>query len=385
MKKNTIIYALAISCLVLSSCDKDPVPNPDGTFPECTVLTGNQNDDIILTNHVADPAVPDYCIEGTYQVFANLVIEPGVKIQMKNGSKISVIGNGSFKSVGTSGERIKIQGESTSLKGQWEFIYIRTNTPENRIEYTDITGGGSNATYNALVYVDLSGYLNVDESYFGFSAANGLKAGTPNVTLGGVSNSVFSLNDLYPIEIDAQQIGSIASSNTGDANLYDLIQVHDSQLTSPTTINACSSFPYHIIGQFGINSDVTVQPGTRFQFEAGARMIVWTGGSFNCVGTAADRIRFTGDSATPGSWEGIRYISSTSTLNRFDYCDFSYGGSSSTYTGIITLWTTSYLRLGNSSVTNSAGHGLFNPNNASTFVDDGNNSFSGNAMGDFGN
>jgi len=114
-------------------------------------------------------------------------------------------------------------------------------------------------------------------------------------------------------------------------------------------------------------------------------MIVWTGGSFNCVGTAADRIRFTGDSATPGSWEGIRYISSISTLNRFDYCDFSYGGSSSTYTGIITLWTTSYLRLGNSSVTNSAGHGLFNPNNASTFVDDGNNSFSGNAMGDFGN
>ena len=384
MKTHKILYLLALSSLAITSCEKDPVPNPDGTFPECTVLTGNQTTDIILTNHVVDPAVPDYCIEGSYLVSANLVIEPGVKIQMKNGSKIEIIGNGSFKSVGNSSERIKIQGESPLLKGQWKFIYIRTNNTDNQLEYTDITGGGSDANYNALVYVDLYGSLSVNESFFGYSASNGLKAGTYNATLGTVSNSVFTLNDLYPISIDALQIGSIAPNNIGEQNLYNLIEVDDSQLTNPTTINA-SYFPYYIKGQFGINTDVIVQPGTDFRFAAGAKMIVWSGASLNCVGTASNRITFEGNSATPGSWEGIRFNSSTSTSNRFEYCDFSYGGGHATFEGMITLWTTSYLFVGNSSITNSARYGIFNNNDNSTFDDGGGNTFSGNVLGDFGN
>lgn len=373
--KNTFLYLFALSCLTLGSCEKDPIPNPDGTFPECIVLTGNQTTDIVLTNHITDPNVPDYCIEGDYDVTANLVIEPGVKIQMKNGARIQVIGNGTFNCVGTASDRIKIGGESSTLKGQWEVIYIRTNSPENRIEYTDITGGGSHTTYNALVYIDLSGSLSTLESLYAFSASNGLKAGTDDATLGEVSLCDFSLNDLYPISIDAQQIGAIDLNNNGGSNLYDMIEVDDSQLTTPTTIHR-SIFPYLIRGQFGINTEVTIEAGADFLFDTDARMIVWPSGSISCIGTPTYKINFLGLNPTAGSWQGFRFNSSTSSDNRFEHCNFSHGGGSGTYQGMIALWTTSTVRVGNCDFTNSARYAIYNHSQASTVNDDLNNTWS---------
>jgi hypothetical protein len=373
--KNTFLYLVALSCLTLGSCEKDPVPNPDGTFPDCIVLTGNQTTDIVLTNHVVDPNVPDYCIEGDYDITANLVVEPGVKIQMKNGARIQVIGNGTFNCVGTASERIRIGGESSTLKGQWEVIYIRTNSPENRIEYTDITGGGSHTTYNALVYIDLSGSLSTLESLYAFSASNGLKAGTDDATLGEVSQCDFSLNDLYPISIDAKQIGSIGIGNDGGNNFHQLIEVDAAQLTETTTINR-TPFPYLISGVFGINSDVTINPGTSFRFAANAKMIVWPEGTITCIGTPTNKIYFRGLDQTAGSWQGVQFNSSNTNVNRFEHCNFANGGGSSTYLGMITMWTNSNVRVGNSDFTNSEGYAIYNHNQTSNFTDDNNNTWS---------
>ena len=373
--KYSFLYLLAISCLTLGSCEKDPIPNPDGTFPDCIVLSGNQSTDIVLTDHITDPNVPDYCVEGNFVVTANMVIQPGVKIQMKNGARIQVIGNGSFNCVGTASERIRIGGESSTLKGQWENIYIRTNNPANRIEYADITGGGSDATYNALVYVDLSGSLSAIESLFAFSASNGLKAATPDVTIGEISHCDFSLNDLYPISIDAKQIGSIGLGNDGGANFHQLIEVDDAQLTVPTTINR-TPFPYRISGVFGINSEVTINPGASFRFAADAKMIVWPGGTLTCIGTPTSRIYFRGLSQTAGSWQGVQFNSSNTNVNHFEYCSFANGGGNSTYRGMISMWTTSMVRVGNSDFTNSADLAIYNHNFTSNFMDDNNNTWS---------
>lgn len=378
--KNTFLYLFAFSCLTLGSCEKDPVPNPDGTFPDPIVLTGNQTTDIVLTNHIVDPNVPDYCVEGDYRVTANLVIEPGVKIQMKNGSKIDVISDGSFNAIGTENEPIKIGGESSTLKGQWEYIYIRTNNPLNRIEYTNITGGGSNATYDALVYIDLSGSFSAVNSLFGFSASNGFKAGTPNVTLGEISQCDFSLNDLYPISISAKQIGSIGIGNDGGANFHQLIEVRSAQLTEPTTINR-TPFPYLISDVFGISSEVTINPGTGFRFTANSKMIVWPTGTLTCIGTPSNKIYFRGIDQTAGSWQGVQFNSSNTNVNRFEYCSFANGGGSSTYLGMITMWTTSNVRVGNSEFTNSARYAIYNHNQTSTFTDDNNNTWSDCVLG----
>jgi hypothetical protein len=159
-----------------------------------------------------------------------------------------------------------------------------------------------------------------------------------------------------------------------------MIEVDDSQLTTPTTIHR-SIFPYLIRGQFGINTDVTIEAGADFLFDTDAKMIVWPGGSINCIGTPTYNINFIGLNPTAGSFQGIRFNSSTSPDNRFEYCNFSYGGGSTTYQGMISMWTTSYVRVGNSSFTHSERYGVYNHNHASTFDDDGNNTSSDNGIG----
>lgn len=376
---NKLILSTALISLTLTSCHKDPVPNPDGTFPECTELSGTQSTAIILTNHVTDPNVPDYCISGTYFVEADLVVEPGVFIQMKDGAKIRVRNGGSFKCVGTETENIRILGESAELSGQWGNIHFSTNNLDNQLIHTNIYGGGNTSLYHAMVFIGYQGYAFIDNCTIVLSSTTGIKAESADANLGGISNCLISLCGEYPIDVHPSHVGAIASSISGDGNAHNLIEVSDAQLQSPATWNGSSQFPYHINGVLGIASDLSVMPGSIFMFAPGAQINVGSNGSLNCIGTATQNIRFRGDTNTPGSWDAITFIGSQSSLNYFEYCEFLNGGGHTSYLGMVTLWTNSTVRIGNSSILNSANYGVYEGSNC-TFINDGNNTWGGNVI-----
>ncbi len=382
---NKSILTIVLISLLFTSCDKDPIPNSDGTFPGCIELSGTQSTAIILTNHVTDPTVPDYCISGTYFVEVDLVIEPGVYIQMNDGAKIRVRNGGSFKSVGTETENIKILGEDSISSGQWGNIHFSSNNLDNQLIHTNIYGGGNTSLYHAMVFVGYQGYALIDNCKIVLSSTTGIKTESVDANLGGISNCLISLCGLYPIDVHPSHVGVVASSNWGDANTYNLIEVSNAQLESPATWQGSPFFPYHINGVLGITTDLTVTPGTSFFFAPGARMQVTSSGSLNCIGTSTNRIRFRGDALpqSPGSWDGVIFLSSTSNQNEFDYCDFSYGGASSSYQGMITLWSSSNVKVGNSNFNYSERWGLYRFGGTNVFDDNGGNTWTGNGGGNF--
>lgn len=380
---NKLIFSFAVLGLVFSSCHKDPIEEPGVINPTCIELSGTQQTPLTLTNHIADPSIPDYCVTANYFIQAAVVVEPGVTIQINNGVKVHVQTNGYFNCVGTATEKIRIRGAINSTAGQWENIHFSSNDVNNQLIHTYINGGGNATTYPAMIFIGYQGNALIENCGISFSSTNGIMTETFTTNLGGISNCDISLCGLYPMVINARLVDKIESSITGGGNTYNLIDVRESQLQSPAIWHA-TSFPYHINGSQGIASALTVDPGTIFRFAAGAEMRVGTNGSLNCVGTAAQNIIFRGDTDLPGSWEGIVFTGSSSTLNRFENCQFSYGGGNATYTGMITLWTSAYVRIGNSSIMNSARWGILNENGVNTLVDDGNNTFGGNASGNIG-
>ena len=382
MKTSKILFSVAILSIAFTSCKKDdPVANPDGTNPTCIELTGNQTTALTLTNHVTDPNVPDYCVSNTFFIKADVIVEPGVYIQMKNGSKIHVQTNGSFKCVGTANSKITIRGEASLTSGQWASVHFATNDTDNQLIHTNILGGGNGTTYDAMVFIGFTGYANIDNCNIILSSSNGIKTESATSNLGGISNSYISACQLYPIEINSRLVHHIDPSCTGGGNVNEMINVQSSQLQNTVTWKK-QNFAYRINGSLGIAADVTIEPGANFRMAAASEIVINGGGSFNCIGTAADKIKFFGESSIPGSWGSIINASSSSLLNRFEYCVFDYGGGNATFQGMITVWGNgTHVRIGNSSITNSARYGVFE-NSQATFVDDGNNTWGGNALGD---
>ncbi len=380
MKIRSILLPIIALSITLISCEPTE-PNPSDV---CIALTGRQTTPLTLSNHIDDPNVPDYCITGNFEILADVVVEPGVSILMKNGAQIDVKTGGSFKSVGTETDKITLKGEALITSGQWKYIRFSSNDTDNRLEYTNITGGGSDPTYDAMVFVGFNGYVNIDHCTINFSQSHGIKCENSDSNLGGIANSDISFCDLYPIRIEAIHLANIESTNTGTGNTHDKIDVDGAQLSDAFTWKKSPFLPYHLNGRLELKNEVTVQPGTSIFMASGANIYVSGGGSLNCVGTASEKIRFTGDDMTSGSWEYIRFYNSTSTQNHFEHCILSYGGGSSTYQGIVTLVEPAYCRIGNSDITGSARYGVQNQQDKATFVDDGNNTWSDNTLGDIG-
>jgi len=385
---NKLTISIALLSIALTSCEKDPIPNPDGTFPECIELYGTLSTPLILTNHVTDPGVPDYCISGTYFVQADLVVEPGVFIQMKDDSKIHIRNNGSFNCVGTAtaatGGKIIIKAETANASGQWDNIHFSTDNMDNQLVHTNISGGGNDNTYDGMVYIGHQGRALIDNCYISLSSSNGIKTESTTSHLGGISVCTIASCGLNPIQVSSRQVAAIGPSIISGGNGIENIEVRLDQLQSPATWNI-PNVPLHISGVLSINSDLIVKPNVSFLFGPNARMQVTSNGSLNCIGSNAGSgaITFKGDTDVPGSWGGIVFLSSLSQENRFEYCHFSYGGSSGTYLGMVTLWTTSNLHISNSSFSYSEGWGVFNNGGNSTYYNDSSNSWIDNAAGDF--
>lgn len=121
-----------------------------------------------------------------------------------------------------------------------------------------------------------------------------------------------------------------------------------------------------------VEATLTVLPGTKVCFEANTGLLVEETGALNAVGTASERITFTGKSETQGYWMGIA-IRSNNNANVLDGVDVRFAGSSTpfccgfsegTETARAALLvgdgsTGALLTLARSRVSDSGGMGLF--------------------------
>ncbi|WP_400190526.1 PKD domain-containing protein [Hymenobacter sp. B81] len=81
-------------------------------------------------------------------------------------------------------------------------------------------------------------------------------------------------------------------------------------------------------GSVVVNAELVVMPGVTIGFARDARLTINTGGILIAEGTATQKVRFIGQQATKGFWQGI-FISSASNANSLGYAEVLHTGSSS--------------------------------------------------------
>ncbi|GEM90747.1 hypothetical protein [Oceanithermus desulfurans] len=106
----------------------------------------------------------------------------------------------------------------------------------------------------------------------------------------------------------------------------------DTQVT--LTPSACS--PYHVTGDLYVEEPgkLVIQPGTTLEFAQDTGLYVSGHGALVAVGTASDKILFTGASKTRGYWNGVVFQSFANSFdNELKYVEIEYAGADERWDG----------------------------------------------------
>ncbi|WP_287371949.1 hypothetical protein [Oceanithermus sp.] len=106
----------------------------------------------------------------------------------------------------------------------------------------------------------------------------------------------------------------------------------DTQVT--LTPSACN--PYHVTGDLYVEEPgkLVIEPGTTLEFAQDTGLYVSGHGALVAVGTAADKILFTGASKTRGYWNGVVFQSFANSFdNELKYAVIEYAGADEKWDG----------------------------------------------------
>jgi len=117
---------------------------------------------------------------------------------------------------------------------------------------------------------------------------------------------------------------------------------------------------YRVTGTVNVNAQLTIQPGVHIMFESNTSLDIESEGSIIAVGSATDSIRFSGEQATPGFWDGL-YVNSNNPNNEISYCVVEYGGD---YYANIYITNNSQLQINHTTSRFSSASGLYAQDNA---------------------
>lgn len=419
MKKLTIIFLLPISFIFLYSCNKEGCTdqtainydeNADNDDGSCIYdedgngnggsgsggvdtedpdynLAGTTSTPTVIENVYDSDNLFDYYIDGTWTISGPVEIEPGVRILMKSGARVEVSENGSLSAVGTSADKIAFIGEE-SLEGYWDHIrFNQSNKTANELTHVEIKygGGNSNSFRDASVFMNGNARLKMNNTLIEGSQRYGFKVRSSDGNLDEFSNNTISQGSSHPIYLNnLGQLENFAGNNdVSTGNAFNKILIAGNSVEFPKDIPFVNATVL-LTGTSSVEAAVTIAAGNYFEMGSGARIDVKSGGSLAMIGTASEHITFTGEEQVAGYWDYIRFSDSQSPNNEMQYVDISYGGGNdNSYSNAsVPINGSSYLKMGNSSVSYSERHGVKVRSSNGTFDDDGNNTFSNNGLDD---
>lgn len=250
---------------------------------------------------------------GTHLVSCDVVVrgaqvsaEPGAEIVFASGTSLEVVDGGSFDAAGQDGAPVVLRGETASPSA-WGGVFFRAGTT-GELAGTEIhhAGGAHGA--------DRAGALHVDAAQVVAGGLTIRENGGAGVVLSGGGGFAPASSGLTVTAngaaVDAEGIGAgtLPADAALSGNLADVIAVHGT-VDGDSTWRALG-LPYAVTGDLAVEGAdtpvLTLSPGVRLAF-AGAALTVGDGaaGALSAVGTADERVVFTGDPETAGAWGGI--------------------------------------------------------------------------------
>ncbi len=372
----------------------------------------------VLANDIEDEAVgmasidvPYRFVESTrYNINHALTISPGNILEFSTGAGFRlgeqaadcITNTGTIDATGTADARIEFRGV-TAGKGTWLGIGINSASPNNKLIYCDISGGGSDDLYNASdfsanITLQCESSVIIQNTTITESGGFGIYLLEEDARLLAFENNSITDNELAPVLLHLPQVAGLDTGSTySGANGREYIQVYGQSIIDDDLTIARLDVPYRISrDQIGretyVEKALTILPGVILEFETAAGIVLGSPGvdcipltgSLNAVGTAQDPIIFRGTTAGQGTWLGLGFNSSTA-ANHLEYCEISGGGSSQMYNaggqGSIVMTCGASLEINNTTISDSGGWGIDFVQGANSLTQ-ANNTFSNNASGD---
>ncbi len=358
-------------------------------------LSGNTQDGLTIVSTAVNAATVWQKIDvpfllDTLDVDAPLSIAAGSELRFQSGGNLIVSEDGSLSAIGTESEVIRFTGLEMS-PGFWTGIqFDRSNSTNNRLEHTVVEYAGGVGTDNAGVSMRAFSFgparLALVDTVLQFNQGPGFRFSS-EVIIPEFSNVRSTGNSLSGV-IAPATIPSLGANLDFQGNTQDGLRVLDGTLSTAATWPAVN-VPY-LFNELDLAATLTVSAGASFIADAGATINVSEEGALNAVGTAAMPISFVGSQPIIGHWNGIDLNRSSSVLNVFDFVTLSNGGGGASATSAninITCFSFSpvQLTISNSTVSNSAGFGIYGNTEECSAVNLGANvTFTGNVLADIG-
>jgi hypothetical protein len=345
-----------------------------------------------------------------YNINNALTISPGSILEFSSGAGFRLgeqasdcsTTTGTINATGTAGEHIVFRGVNAG-KGTWLGIGINSSSPENKLIYCDISGGGSADLYNASdfaanITLQCASRVSIQNSSITDSGGYGIYMHEEDARLVDFEGNTLTDNELAPVLLHFPQVAGLDSGSTySGANGREYVQVYGQAITEDDLTITKLDVPYRITRDRAgretyVEKAITIQAGVVLEFETAAGIVLGspgvdcipTTGSLNAVGTAEDPIIFRGATAGQGTWLGLGINSSTS-ANLMEYCQISGGGSTQMYNaggqGNLVMTCSASLEINNSTIEDSGGWGIDFVQGSNSLTQ-ANNSFSNNADGD---
>lgn len=328
---------------------------------------------------------------------AILTIQSGVEIQIteNTGIYVAYYSNmfGSIIADGTAQSRIKFTSAApagSKSPGDWDYIGFYNGSGSNSsFSYCDIEYGGG--------YSEYYGQVDIEEAGVSFRYCNITNSETYGISLDGegyftaCENNTFEGHTVNPIQIYANYAHTIGTGNTFDAGSG--IEVEGDYFVQANAVWLKHTVPYIVKGEIYIQSPtgakLTIQAGTTVKFAQGTDMLVayYSGefGSLVAQGTSENKITFTSAAPAgfenPGDWDGIWFYDGTGAQTILDYCNITYGGGYSDFSGNLNIAnkTAGVPTISNCHISNSEHWGIYLETGANPTLT--NNTYSNNASG----
>jgi hypothetical protein len=131
--------------------------------------------------------VSDYC-----QIESDVIVEPGVRLEMEAESRISVLAEGSLKMIGNTDQRITVTGKVSSPGFYNGIFFDNSNNPLNEFQFVDVSYAGP-GTVGSNVRLAGATRISIGNSSFNHSANWGIYV-SRDATLDDLGNNTFRGN-----------------------------------------------------------------------------------------------------------------------------------------------------------------------------------------------
>ncbi len=263
----------------------------------------------------------------TVDAGATLTLEPGVQVQFAQNAGLRV--RGTLQAIGTAAARITFTG-STQQPGWWDGISIvgTSNSPltTSALAYVTIEYGGNNS-YGTL-YLEYA-TVPIQQSIIRHSSQDGIYGWYDAVA--HLSDVALTDNARYPVQFIDGSVNPTLARLTVSGNGTNAIALGSGTMEG-NHLWENLGVPYLVTKNqtVALNAALIIEPGVQVQFaqNAGLRVL----GKFQAIGTADERITFTGSTPQPGWWDGISIVGTSNsplTTSALTYVTIEYGGNNS--------------------------------------------------------